>query len=65
MTLPQLIVAVLALGAVAYVLLPLMPRRGDLADGGIAGGCPACGPRPERDARYCSNRGRSLNGRPR
>ncbi|HET7632746.1 MAG TPA: hypothetical protein VFK16_10575 [Gemmatimonadaceae bacterium] len=57
MTVAQLLALVLALALLAYVLWPLLPARG----GAVAGECPVCGPRPEQDARFCSNCGRPLS----
>ena len=55
------------LGAVAasalalWVLAPVIwPARAPVPAGGVA--CPTCGPRPEADARFCSNCGAALGG---
>lgn len=46
----------IALALTAWVLLPLIPRgkRARVRT------CPNCGPRPEGDARFCSNCGAEL-----
>ena len=68
---PLVLGTLLALAALAYVLAPLFtdvnPARGsshaDVATtAAFAAVCSSCGPRPERDAIYCSNCGKYLGG---
>jgi hypothetical protein len=65
--------AALALGGTAWVLAPIFRAAergggpaaalgaGALKERGAEPACPACGARPELDARFCSNCGRSLD----
>ncbi len=46
----------IALGAAAWVLQPMLFGGGS----GPPADCPTCGPRPELDARFCSNCGAPL-----
>jgi predicted amidophosphoribosyltransferase len=61
-SLPTLIAACAAFAALAYVLYPLLAPGEAARRGEPAAVCPACGPRPEADARFCSNCGRRLRG---
>jgi hypothetical protein len=45
--------AFVALGVAAWVVAPLIWP----APAGSRASCPTCGPRPEADARFCSNCG--------
>ena len=45
-----------------WVIAPIIWAAGSGAAG--AGRCPACGPRPESGARFCSNCGAALEGEP-
>jgi transposase len=49
---------VISLGATLWVLQPVIAR----APRATSRMCPTCGPRPESDARYCSNCGTVLRG---
>ena len=46
-----------ALGAAAWVLQPIVRGAGAATP---PADCPNCGPRPERDARFCSSCGAPL-----
>jgi predicted amidophosphoribosyltransferase len=60
-SIPELIAALLAFGALAYVLAPLMPGRGAVHRSPAHDGtCPACGAPSPRGARFCANCGRPL-----
>ncbi|HEU4988706.1 MAG TPA: hypothetical protein VFT41_02860 [Gemmatimonadaceae bacterium] len=52
MNAPLVVGTIMAVGSLAYVLQPLFVDDHPV--------CPACGPRPEDDAVYCSSCGRRL-----
>jgi predicted nucleic acid-binding Zn ribbon protein len=59
--------AVLAAGAVSYVLRPILRPQGPEAGPGdaddwAAPACPTCGARHAADAQFCSQCGRRLDG---
>jgi hypothetical protein len=62
MSAPELIAGVLALGSLAYVLAPLVSRRGVEHAPTIPAVCPACGAASPRGARFCANCGGPLTG---
>ena len=65
MTVLQAVAAVLALGSLAWVLAPLLAPKRRSSAGAPQVACSTCGLRPESDATYCSNCGRSLTSRDR
>jgi hypothetical protein len=51
------ILAAVTIGLVAWVITPIVRRAAVSTSPGGAPRCVNCGPRPEGDARYCSNCG--------
>lgn len=47
----------IAIALVTWVLWPIVKGRAPAARGAGEPTCPNCGPRPEGDARFCSNCG--------